>query len=475
MLWATVGRWCGTQQERAARMIDLEERVGRVFNPEVRPLVQEAYRCYTTGAARGAIVLTWTAVCADLITKAQILKEEGEAAAAGVVADVERAQQAPQPEAVQVMLGVEKTILAVAEQLELLDFTQRVQLERLREDRHLCAHPSLRPLGELFEPTVEYARAHLAVALEAVLIHPPSQGRRIVDAFAAHVADPGFVFDPDYLTYAFFDRVRPSAKAKVVEFAAKFALLQVDDPSIAIGAAQLADRMAGCLRFFAERDADLAQRALDKQMDRLARAEPGVQLAALGRLGTLPAFWLHLPQPLATLYNTRITALGTAERLGALLPDEARALALVSNAEVRQSLPALETTLACLPVNHRAEVIAVHPDPYFVPYLPAILAGARSYDEGEYLARTAVMPCAGFLTLESLQAVLRAWWDNSQCWGRNMPGYLAALYHTTTHLGTARDSVWLSFLEEMREFPDQLNVLLTGTGLTLGPPASPTP
>ncbi|MFM9452415.1 hypothetical protein [Streptomyces europaeiscabiei] len=458
-------------------MIDLEDRVSRVFNPEVRPLVQEAYRCYTTGAPRGAIVLTWTAVCADLITKAQILKEEGEAAAAAVVADVERAQQAPQPEAVQIMLGVEKTILAVAERLELLDFTQRVQLERLREDRHLCAHPSLRPLGELFEPTVEYARAHLAVALEAVLIHPPSQGRRIVDAFAAHVADPGFVFDPDYLTYAFFNRGRPSAKAKVVEFAAKFAVLQVDDPSIAIGAAQLADRMAGCLRCFAERDANLAQRALSKQMERLARAEPGVQLAALGRLGTLPAFWSHLPQPLATLYNTRIAALGTvsAGQLGALLPDEARALALVSNAEVRKSLPALETAFVSLLVNHRAEVIAVHPDPYFVPHLPAILAGARSYDEGDYLARTAVLPCAGYLTLESLQALLRAWWDNSQCWGRNMPAYLAALYHTTTHLGPARDSVWLSFLEELREFPDQLNVLLTGTGLTLGPPPSQTP
>jgi hypothetical protein len=147
----------------------------------------------------------------------------------------------------------------------------------------------------------------------------------------------------------------------------------------------------------------------------------------------------------------------------------------VSNAEVRQSLPALETAFASLMANHRAEVVAVRPDPYFVPHLPAILTGARTYDEGEYLARMAVLPCARFLTLESLQALLRAWWDNSQCWGRNMPAYLAALYHTTTHLGPARNSVWLSFLEEMREFPDQLNVLLTGTGLTLGPPPSPTP
>lgn len=220
---------------------------------------------------------------------------------------------------------------------------------------------------------MEYARAHLAAALEAVLIHPPSQGRRIVGAFAAHVADPGFAFDPDNLTYAFFDRVRPSARAKVVEFAAKFVFLQVDDPSIAIGGGQLADRMGRCLRCFAERDADLAQQALAKQMGRLERAEPPVQLAALGRLGTLPAFWACQPQPLAPLNNTRIEAIGyiAATRVGALLPDEDRMLALVANAEVRQSLPALETAFTALQVNNQAEVIAVHADPYFAPAGPA--------------------------------------------------------------------------------------------------------
>ncbi|MGW1616107.1 hypothetical protein ACWCQZ_42995 [Streptomyces sp. NPDC002285] len=451
-------------------MIDLEERVGRVFNPDVRHLVQEAYRCYTTGAARGAIVLTWTAVCADLITKAQILKEEGEADADALVADVERAQQAAQPDAVQIMLGVEKTVLDTAEKLELLDFTQKMQLARLREDRHLCAHPSLRPLGELFEPTAEYARAHLTAALEAVLIHPPSQGRRIVASFAAHVADPAFAFDPDYLSYAFFDRVRRSARAKVVEFAAKFSLLQIEDPAVAIAASQLADRMARCLRIFAERDAALVQQSVSKQMARLERAEPAVQLAALGRLGDLPAFWASLPQPLTALYNTRVEALGTAQRTGALLPDEARSLALVANAEVRQSLPALEPAFTFLQVSNRAEVIAVHPDPYFVPHLPALLAGARSFDEGEYVARTAMLPSAGLLTLSDLQPLLRAWWDNSQCWGRDMPGNLVALYHITTQMGAERDGVWRSFLEELREIPQLLSVLLSGTGLTLDPP-----
>lgn len=34
-------------------MIDLEERVNRVFNPDLRPLISEAYRRYAACSARG--------------------------------------------------------------------------------------------------------------------------------------------------------------------------------------------------------------------------------------------------------------------------------------------------------------------------------------------------------------------------------------------------------------------------------------
>jgi hypothetical protein len=57
---------------------DLEVQVARVANAGVRPLVTEAYRCYTSGTARAAIVLTWTAACADLIDKIATLYQSGD-------------------------------------------------------------------------------------------------------------------------------------------------------------------------------------------------------------------------------------------------------------------------------------------------------------------------------------------------------------------------------------------------------------
>lgn len=116
----------------------------------------------------------------------------------------------------------------------------------------------------------------------------------------------------------------------MVDFAAKFALLQIDDPQVAISAEILADRMARCLRRFSERDAHLAQVALARHTGRL---------------------------------------------------------------------------------------------------------------------------------------VLHAWWDNNQCWGRAMPGYLVELYKATAHLGEQRDVVWREFLEELREYKDTFNEIAQGTGL----------
>ncbi|MEU2770665.1 MULTISPECIES: hypothetical protein [Streptomyces] len=452
-------------------MIDLEERVNRVFNPDLRPLVSEAYRCYASGSARGAIVLTWTAVCADLIAKAQILHEEGESQAKGLVTDVERAQGSVESEAIPIMLTLEKTLLDTAEKLELIDFTQRKQLERIRDDRHLCAHPSIRPLGELYEPTMEYARAHLAAALEAVLIHPPSQGRKIVDSFLKHVVDPGFVYDTGYLTHTFFDRVRPSARFKVVEAAAKFAVLTIEDPAIKIETEEFADRMAKCLRSFAGRDADLVKKAVAKQMPRLETAEPAVQLQALGRLGDLPAFWAALAEPVRNLLNGKIESIGSRLQSKGIESAEAKSLALVALPELRATLPALAEAFPKLGAASRAQVIGQRPHPHFTSFLPQLLKDVKSYDSGQSIAERAVLPCAGHLSLLELEQVLKEWNDNPQCWGRAMPGYLAELYTLTSHLGDERNSLWTPFLEGLRSVDLTFDLVVAGFPLP-EPPAA---
>ncbi|KDN85628.1 hypothetical protein [Kitasatospora cheerisanensis] len=441
-------------------MIDLEERLTRVHNPDVRPLVQDAYRSYATGVPRAAIVLTWTAVCADLIAKAQVLAEDGEPDAKALAQKVEEAQQLggasdekKRREGVGKMLEVEREILDAALALELIDSSQHVQLDRLREDRHQSAHPSLRPLGELYEPTAEYARAHLLAALDALLIHPPSQGRKIVASFAAAVADPGFVLHPAHLTHTYFDRVRPAARNKVVEFAARFAVLQIDDPQVTLPADQLADRMAECLRCFADRDAELVTNAMVKQMTKLGTASPDVQLAAFARLGNMPTFWKAAPETLRGLFETRVEQIGAKAKLKpSLVGEEFEVLGLVVNAELRQGFPSLVQAVGNLHYLARTYLIANREDAFYTRYLASLLRDVKSFDSGASVADLAVVPCGRFLDLETLREVLRAWWDNNQNWGRRVNDSLAAFKLATAHLGPEGDAVWREFLEELREY-----------------------
>ncbi|WP_055422296.1 hypothetical protein [Streptomyces pactum] len=431
---------------------DLEEWVGRVPDADVRPLVKEAYRAYTAGAARAAIVLTWTAVCADLIGKIRQLHEEGEGDAKPLVQQVESAQGHLDATAVRTMQKVEDSLLDTALTLELIDASQKLQLQRLREDRNMCAHPSLRPLGELFDPQPEYARAHLAAALDAVLVHPASQGRKSMQAFTNHVTDPGFVGDPVHIAQVFYYRVRPTSRRRITDLAAKHALLEL--PADGITDSELADRMATCLRVFAAQEHDLVRNAITRAAQRLLTAPTPVQLRAAGRMGDLEPFWSGTDEPMHSQLDALIRTVGATHAEESawhkmLSPDELQALALATDPRVRATLPSLEKAFTDLPAHKRAAVIAQSPSTYFAEHLAALMADAGGFDHGESLARTAVLPCASYLTHDQLQALLSAWEENPQCWGRLMPYYLVSLYQATSHLGDSRKKLWRQLLESL--------------------------
>ncbi|MFI8387899.1 hypothetical protein [Streptomyces sp. NPDC085540] len=74
---------------------------------------------------------TWTAVCADIIHKLYKLAEDGDGTAAEVVKRIEAARSTADAEAVKTMQQVESKLLLNALDLELVDFIEHRQLERL--------------------------------------------------------------------------------------------------------------------------------------------------------------------------------------------------------------------------------------------------------------------------------------------------------------------------------------------------------
>jgi len=180
-------------------LVDIETLTLRCRAERAREYVQEAILCYRAGAYRSAIVNAWIAVVFDLVDKVRELALSGDANASDINTRYEAylAQiEAGNDQGVKSALEFERTIVATCrDRLQFFNHQQIRDLERLREDRHQCAHPSFQRAGEPFRPSAEQARLHLRNAVEHVLSQRPVQGRSAIAALQADVASDYFPKD----------------------------------------------------------------------------------------------------------------------------------------------------------------------------------------------------------------------------------------------------------------------------------------
>lgn len=433
-------------------MTDIDLLLTRVSNPDTRPFAEEAWRCYGTGAYRAAVTLTWVAVCVDLLSKIGQLAEDGD----GEAAEVNRRVLSSEAEGlsaagIRTMQEIERDLISTAVQLELLDPIAARELERLREDRNLCAHPALRGLGQTFDPRADQARSHLAAALVNLLTLPATQGRRVVDRFISYVADVNFSGPPEYIAQTFLEQVRPAARRRIVDVAVKHALLELEAPDPP-GARVIADRMAVCLQAFEASDRELVRDSVAKSLDRVPHEDGGLLIRAFSRLGRLDSLWDAADVPLTERLNSHIPLVVPNDAYGTLSAEGVGLLALTGVAMARNRLSGLESAFMHLHPRARATVMASQVDPYFVPHIPAVLAEAGGWRSAEEIARNAVLPYAHLVTADDLDAILDAWARNEQCRTAGaMPDLAVELYKRTQHLRPGDRASWESFISEVRK------------------------
>ena len=103
------------------------------------------------------MVATWTAVVFDIMAKIREIELTGDARAHQ---QVERFNRIREQGDVEGSLAMERSLLELArDDFELLTPHEFLDLERLREDRHRCAHPAVNTADDLYQPTVEQVRA----------------------------------------------------------------------------------------------------------------------------------------------------------------------------------------------------------------------------------------------------------------------------------------------------------------------------
>ena len=168
---------------------DLDLLVLKVRHPESRKHFREAVRAYHGGAYRAALMSTWVAVCSDFFEKVAELAALGDAAAKSYETELKHAVQTKH---IPTLQKLEQNLLDVASsKFEFMGNREKTDLERLKEDRNLCAHPAF--VGEgMFEPSAELVRLHFVNAVSHLLEHPPTQGKTLLEQVDKDLEDYAF-------------------------------------------------------------------------------------------------------------------------------------------------------------------------------------------------------------------------------------------------------------------------------------------
>lgn len=178
------------------QMADLEELVLGCKNPTSKIYVTEAIGAYHAGSIRASIVTTWIAVYFDLVSKIRSLSAANSQDAIKWIQrfDEDFGKYRPEdPGTIRPLQQREETILNDAQnKFGLITPMELMDLKQLRDDRHRCAHPSMRSLSELYSPSPETARKHLRNAIDFVLSRPAIQGQMAVDRTLELIRDEGF-------------------------------------------------------------------------------------------------------------------------------------------------------------------------------------------------------------------------------------------------------------------------------------------
>ncbi|WP_143595675.1 hypothetical protein [Tamilnaduibacter salinus] len=173
---------------------NLDELIQNVRNIHAKNYLNESIAAYRTGAYRASLIATWIAVCVDIIEKIRELSLSEDPAARQWEQQLDKIQ----PNDPAAMLAFERDILNVAcDELQLISTIEKSHLERLKDDRNICAHPTFSDDGSQFSPPAELALAYIIQAANYLLVHPPVKGKVIVQRLYELINEPSFPEDEE--------------------------------------------------------------------------------------------------------------------------------------------------------------------------------------------------------------------------------------------------------------------------------------
>lgn len=382
--------------------VDIDILLTKVRNPQSRTYFLDAVRAYKAGALRAALTAAWVAIAYDLIAKYRELSAQGDA---GATAFLQSWDHATANSDVRQLLQLEGRIIDnAADTTQAISQLGKRQLERLREDRHLCAHPAFSAEALLFEPTPELVRMHLVNAVDLVLSQEPLQGRAIFLIFEADVQSPGFPADHDrilnYVEQRYLARVRQQNIRNFGSVLAK-SLLKGIPAHLDV----VSDKITSALIAIRERAPAVWPDITPAIVNLIDGLGPDDRPRAIAFVAAFPAFWPLLQEPTRTVLQETVNNLTPANLA------DARILKGVTFEPFRAALLAV---IGRLDEAQAGAAITASPIPELWPTALQNYRNSGSYRGSEANFSQFITPFTGGLSEVQLDELLDAVIGNNQ-------------------------------------------------------------
>jgi len=147
---------------------------------------EEVFSSYLVQSYRSALVMLWTVLICDLWFKIEDLSDRyDDEKAKELLAAVKKIQMTEKKD----LAKWENSLVdGIFTRLSIIDPYTKQAIDHLKEDRNLCAHPTLTSESLLFSPSKEKTIAHIRSILETVLTKPPFLGKEILSIMLKEIA-----------------------------------------------------------------------------------------------------------------------------------------------------------------------------------------------------------------------------------------------------------------------------------------------
>jgi hypothetical protein len=429
-------------------LTNLDELLQQVRNIHAKNYINESIASYRTGAYRASLITTWIAVCVDIIEKIKELSLNGDLAAKRI----EERLNNIKPSEPNEMISFERDILKIAcEQLQLISTIEKTHLERLKEDRNICAHPTFSDDGSQFTPPAELALAYIIQASNHLLIHQPVKGKVIIERVFQLINEPSFP-EEDEKAYLLLSsennlgRVRDSGVRNLIIII--FKRLFLDDARISQG---LLNRLSASLGAIARLYPEINKEATSNKLGPMLSGTNDEKFKRLFPLLRLrPELWSKIDKP----ERIRIEGL-----IQSMAHNEITKYQLTKISEANQTIRGIVLKQICKYEKiEQIDILSAYPCLFLKDMIIDLFSKAESFNSAELIGNKLILPLCEKFTDSDMRSIFTGSLNNTshnkinQILNAGGIGIVfSSLYTQTKSAQLSHQTLWTDFWHEITQ------------------------